>query len=82
MPPKDGPGLGVHITPTIDGNIMLGPSAAFIDDRENTASTKPVMEALKAEAYDLMPQLRRLRFIHSFAGIRPKLVDPQGSEKI
>lgn len=81
VPPKDGPGLGVHITPTIDGNVLLGPSASFIENKQDTASTKKIMEELKAEAFDLMPELRKLNFIHSFAGIRPKLVDPDGKEK-
>lgn len=81
VPPKDGPGLGVHITPTMEGNILLGPSATSIENKSDTASTRIVMEALKAEAYDLMPELRSLQFIHSFAGIRPKLVDPFGNEK-
>jgi len=81
VPPKDGPGLGVHITPTMEGNILLGPSAAFVENKADTASTKIVLEELKAEAYDLMPELRSLQFIHSFAGIRPKLVDPAGNEK-
>lgn len=81
VPPKDGAGLGVHITPSIDGNILIGPSAANIQEKNDTASTKIVMEQLKKEAFDLMPQLKQLQFIHSFAGVRPKLVDPQGNEK-
>jgi glycerol-3-phosphate dehydrogenase len=81
VPPKDGPGLGVHITPSIDGNILLGPSADFIENKHDTASTRQIMDQLKSEAYELMPELRKLSFIHSFAGIRPKLVNPQGEEK-
>ncbi|MBN1351671.1 NAD(P)/FAD-dependent oxidoreductase [candidate division KSB1 bacterium] len=81
VPPKDGPGLGVHITPTMEHNILLGPSADAIDDKRDTASTRRIMTQLKREAYDLMPELRKLSFIHSYAGIRPKLVDPAGNIK-
>jgi glycerol-3-phosphate dehydrogenase len=81
VPPKDGPGLGVHITPTIEGNILIGPSAAFVQQKDDTASTRVIMDELKAEAYELMPPLRALPLIHSFAGIRPKLVDPKSQDK-
>ncbi len=81
VPPKDGPGLGIHITPTMEHNILLGPSVDFINNKRDTASTRRIMNQLKQEAYDLMPELRRLTFIHSYAGIRPKLVDPNGNVK-
>lgn len=81
VPPKGGPGLGIHITPTIDGNILLGPSAEYVEDKRNTDSTKKVMNELKREAFELMPELKKLQFIHSFAGVRPKLVDPAGNIK-
>lgn len=81
VPPKGGPGLGIHITPTIDGNILLGPSAEYVNDKLNTDSTKKVMNELKQEAFELMPELKQLQFIHSFAGVRPKLVDPKGNVK-
>ncbi len=81
VPPKDDPGLGIHITPTMEGNVILGPSAEAVDDKMDTASTRPVAERLKDEAGRLMPELGRALFIHSYAGIRPKLLDPGGREK-
>lgn len=81
LPPKDSAGLGVHITPTMERNILLGPSADPIEDKRDTASTRRIMNQLKKEAYQLIPELRRLSFIHSYAGIRPKLIDPNGNIK-
>jgi glycerol-3-phosphate dehydrogenase len=81
VPPKDDPGLGIHITPTMEGNILLGPSAEDIGDKTDIASTRSVMDRLKDEAGRLMPELRRAPFIRAYSGIRPKLVDPQGREK-
>ena len=40
-PKKGAGGLGVHLTPTIHGNLIIGPSAEYIDDPEDTASTRP-----------------------------------------
>lgn len=81
VPPRDDPGLGIHITPTLEGNIILGPSAEPVDDKRDVASTREVMARLKAEAGRLMPELARASFIHSYAGIRPKLVDPSGKDR-
>jgi glycerol-3-phosphate dehydrogenase len=81
VPPRDDPGLGIHITPTLEGNIILGPSAEPVDDKGDVASTREVMARLKAEAGRLMPELSRVSFIHSYAGIRPKLVDPSGKDR-
>ncbi len=81
VPPKDDPGLGIHITPTIEGNIILGPSAEPVEDKREAASTREVMSRLKAEAGRLMPELGGVPFIHSYAGIRPKLVDPSGRDR-
>jgi glycerol-3-phosphate dehydrogenase len=81
VPPKDDPGLGIHITPTMEGNVLLGPSAEHVDAKTDTASTRPLMDQLKDEAGRLMPELRNAPFIHSYSGVRPKLVGPEGREK-
>ena len=81
VPPRDDPGLGIHITPTLEGNIILGPSAEPVEDKRDIASTRKVMALLKSEAVRLMPELSPVSFIHSYAGIRPKLVDPSGKDR-
>jgi glycerol-3-phosphate dehydrogenase len=73
VPPADGRGLGIHITPTTEGNIIVGPSAEYIEERNDLATTKEVMETLKRDAIELMPKLKDVAFIRSYAGIRPKL---------
>lgn len=69
-------GLGVHLTPTIHGNIMIGPSAEYLDDSEDYATTSPVLDKLWREAQQLMPALPRSAVIGAFAGIRPKTASP------
>ena len=69
-------GLGVHLTPTIDGNLIIGPSAEYIDDRDDYASTEPVRDKLFLEAMQLLPAIRRNQIIGSYCGIRPKLAPP------
>ncbi len=78
VPPRDDPGLGIHVTPTLEGHIILGPSAEPVGDKRDLATTREVAAKLKAEAARLMPGLAGVPFIHGYAGIRPKLVDPSG----
>jgi glycerol-3-phosphate dehydrogenase len=73
VPPKGDSFLGVHITPTLEGNILLGPSSETVRDKDDAATTRPVMDRLKAEAFVLVPGLSRFPFIHGYAGLRPKL---------
>lgn len=69
-------GLGVHLTPTVDGNILIGPSAEYISEREDCATTGTVMDRLAAEAHELLPPLDFSLIIRSYAGIRAKLTPP------
>ena len=65
-------GLGVHLTPTIHGNIIIGPSAEYIDSPDDTACTADVMDKLWTEAQALLPSLQRKMIIGSYSGIRAK----------
>ena len=76
-PKPNAPGLGIHLTPTVDGNIIIGPSAEYIDGREDHACTADVMAALRKEGHDLLPSLRMSDFIRNFAGIRAKQTPPE-----
>lgn len=69
-------GLGVHLTPTIHGNIMIGPSAEYLEDSEDYGTTAPILDKLWREAKQLMPSLPKGAVIGSFAGIRPKTAPP------
>jgi glycerol-3-phosphate dehydrogenase len=80
VPPISDPGLGIHITPTLEGHVLLGPSAEYVLDKEDLSSTRPVMDRLKEEAARLLPALGGIRFIHGYAGLRPKLAGASGRD--
>ena len=65
-------GLGVHLTPTVHGNIIIGPSAEYIDHPEDTAATAQIMDKLWTEAKALLPALERKHIIGNYSGIRAK----------
>ncbi|HJO59255.1 MAG TPA: NAD(P)/FAD-dependent oxidoreductase [SAR202 cluster bacterium] len=74
VPPKGGSGLGVHITPTIDGNILLGPSAEYVKHKRSDGTSGATVTKLLREAQELLPALDPRDVITSYAGIRPKTV--------
>ena len=65
--------LGVHITPTIEGNILLGPSAEFIKDERDKKTTKEMMNILLKEAKDIIPNIPENAVINAYSGNRCKL---------
>lgn len=79
VPGPNDPGLGIHLTPTVDGNILIGPSAEYIptENRESYRSTGEVMPSLRKEGLRMLPELLASDFIRNFSGNRPKLTPPE-----
>jgi glycerol-3-phosphate dehydrogenase len=80
IPNENEGGLGVHLTPTTHGNIMIGPSAEYLEeglDREDYSTTQDVMERLSQQGVALFPKLDVKDCIRSFSGMRPKLVSEE-----
>lgn len=69
-------GLGVHLTPTIEDNVLIGPSAEYIHEGNDYSTTISVMNKLRSEAVELMPDIKKLKPIGNYAGIRPKQAPP------
>lgn len=68
--------FGIHATPTVDGNVLVGPDSAATEDFENYEVTQASMDGLVADGSKMFQHMDRAYFIRSFAGIRPKRVDP------
>ena len=63
-------GKGVLITPTVHGNIILGPTAVSIEDREGVNTTAAGLSELLSKAGATVKQLPANQVITSFAGLR------------
>lgn len=63
-------GKGVLVTPTVHGNLMLGPTAVDELDKENIATTAEGLEDLQQRAGLSTPNLPKRQTITSFAGLR------------
>jgi len=65
---------GIVVTPTVDGNIIAGPTAHDIDNKQDTATTSAGLQEVLNGAYKLVPQLtaRYDAIISGFTGLRPQ----------
>lgn len=63
-------GKGVLVSPTIHGNLIVGPTAVDIEDREGCNTTAAGIADLIAKAGDHVRDLPIRKVITSFAGLR------------
>lgn len=63
-------GKGILVTPTVDGNLLLGPSALDIEDKEDSATTADALSTILSTAQKSVPCLTTREVITSFAGLR------------
>jgi len=68
MPSKNG--KGILVTPTIHGNLMIGPSALDVEDKESTNTTASALEEIMKKASRSVKNLPMRQIITSFSGLR------------
>ena len=63
-------GKGVLVTPTVDGNLLIGPSAEDIDDKEDTKTTKSGLDSIIELATKQVKNIPTRSVITQFSGLR------------
>ncbi|NLE25465.1 MAG: NAD(P)/FAD-dependent oxidoreductase, partial [Clostridiaceae bacterium] len=63
-------GKGVLISPTVHGNLIVGPTAIDIEDKEGTSTTKEGLDDVIKKASMIVKDLPIRDVITSFAGLR------------
>lgn len=66
-------GKGVLVSPTVYGNIMLGPTAQDLDDKRATGTTEEGFEFLRTKGERLMPVLFEEEVTTAYAGLRASI---------
>lgn len=61
---------GILVTPTIDGNTLMGPTADDIEDKEERTVTGPGLVKVLEGARKLVPGIHPSQAIAQFAGVR------------
>jgi glycerol-3-phosphate dehydrogenase len=63
-------GKGVLVTPTVEGTIIIGPSAEDIEDKTDVRTTAEKLEQILKIAAMSWPDMPARQFITQFAGLR------------
>jgi len=77
--PPDELGKGVLVTPTVDGNILVGPTAGASNTKDDTSTTKDGQDLVFEKSSKTLTDIPRRNIINSFAGIRAIAMNEDGS---
>jgi glycerol-3-phosphate dehydrogenase len=65
-------GKGILVTPTVDGNLLIGPNAIDVEDKENFDTTKEGLDDIIDKAKLSLKNIPTNQIITSFSGLRAK----------
>jgi glycerol-3-phosphate dehydrogenase len=64
---------GILVIPTVDGTLMLGPTAVEIEDKEDKATTAEGLHYILEHVRPMVPAIQLKDIITAFVGLRPTL---------
>jgi glycerol-3-phosphate dehydrogenase len=79
LPHKDGLTLGLHFTKTLWGTLLLGPTARYVDGKENYERERMTVPEFAADVKTMVPEIEEDDLQLAYSGLRPKLVPPHGA---
>jgi len=78
LPHADGLSLGVHFTKTLWGTFLLGPTATYVEGKDNYEKNRLPVADFVHSAKTLLPEIEERDLQLGYSGLRPKLVPPGG----
>jgi glycerol-3-phosphate dehydrogenase len=63
-------GKGILVSPTVDGNLLLGPTAVNIEDKDDLTTTREGLDVILRQANEDVDHIACNKAITSFCGLR------------
>jgi glycerol-3-phosphate dehydrogenase len=76
LPHSDGLSLGVHFTKTLWGTFLLGPTATYVEGKDNYEKNRLPIADFAHSAKTLLPEIEEKDLQLGYSGLRPKLAAP------
>lgn len=77
--PNETGDFDVHVTPTIDGNILVGPTIENIGEDINYEATQDMINLLGKDGAKMFAYVKRDYYIRNYAGVFPTVNDEDGN---
>ena len=74
--PNEFGAFDVHVTPTVDGNVLVGPTIENIGNSIDYTVTQRKLSELIEYGEKIFSQMKREYFIRNYVGVFPIVVDP------
>jgi glycerol-3-phosphate dehydrogenase len=78
LPHTDGLSLGLHFTKTLWGTLLLGPTAKYVDRKDNYERDRIAIPEFAEDVKHMVPEIEERDLQLAYSGLRPKLVPPSG----
>lgn len=76
LPHPEGLSLGTHLTRTVAGSVLVGPTAHYIENKTDYEKNREPVEEFVRRAKSLLPDITAGDLVPAYTGIRAKLVPP------
>ena len=72
----------IHVTPTVDGNVLVGPSIEHVGTGGDYDTTQKMLSMLQKDGSRMFNCVRREFFIRNYVGVFPNLRNPDSDEEL
>jgi glycerol-3-phosphate dehydrogenase len=76
LPHPDGLSLGLHFTKTLWDTLLLGPTAKYVDTKDNYERDRMTIPEFAEDVKHMVPEIDESDLQLAYTGLRPKLVAP------